>query len=93
MSDCEWPTCNISLQGFQEYWDPKDSREGTGLKDFRGSGDWRELGEQRAPGDFPVSKVLKDNQEIPGPYTAGKRVHGNMTRYNNMGYLRLVVVR
>jgi len=81
------------LQGFQEYWDPKDSREGMDLKDFRGSGDWRDLGEQRAPGDFPVSKVLKDNQETPGPYTAGKHVHGNMIRYNNTACLRLVVVR
>ena len=28
-----------SLQGSQEHSDPKDYREGTGLKDFQGNGD------------------------------------------------------
>ena len=39
-----------------------------------------------------MSKALKDSQETPDPYTAGKCVRGNMTLYNNTGCLRLVVV-
>lgn len=80
------------MQGFQEHSDPKDCREGTVLKVFRENRDWRDLREQRGPGDFPASKALKDSQEIPGPYTAGKHVRGNMIPYNNTACLRLVVV-
>ena len=83
----------LSLQGFQGHSDPKACRDGMGLKDIQGSGDWRDLRDQRGFGDFPVSKALKDSQEIPDPYAAGKRVLGNMTLYNNTDCLRLVVVR
>ena len=84
---------SIALQDFQEHLDPKDCREGTGLKDFRGSGALRAWREQRGPGDFPVSKALKDSQEIPDLYTAGKRARGHTIPYSNTGCLRLVVVK